>query len=345
MIGKNLAVDFGSSNLTVFAEGKNIVISEPSVIVCDAFSGKPIAMGSEAAEMSGKLPLSMKVIHPIKDGIISDFDMACYMLRTYMDKICYGKIFRPSVLMCVPSTVTSLEKKTIFDCMIAAGAGRACFVDQALAAAIGAGVSLSEPKGTFICDIGGGTTDSAVVTMGNIAVSRSLKLGGNDFSRSIKDYVFHEFGISIGDNEAEEIKITIGSAVLRNEEISLISCGKSSVSSVPQYFEINSTAVYWTLKSHIESIENCIRSVLEITPPELSADISDNGIILTGGSSRLYGLDKYIERSTGLKTVRAYMPENCSATGMGRILKNMAYLEKNGYVFSSAEDELDETDE
>ena len=203
MLGMKIGIDFGSSNFTVFVEDKGIVMSEPSIVVCDSFSGKTLAMGNSAKKMLCKLPASMYAVNPIKDGIVNNYDVACMMLRTYLNKLCANKLFRPNILMCVPSTVTELEKRTIFDVVIDAGAARACFVDESLAAAIGAGVSLTQPEGTFVCDIGGGTADCAVVTMGNIAVSSNEKVGGNDFTKTIAFYLFLIYNLVIKHNALE----------------------------------------------------------------------------------------------------------------------------------------------
>ena len=342
VLGMKMGIDFGSTNFTVFAEGKGIVMSEPSVVICDSFSGKPLVMGNAAKKMLGKLPDSMYAVNPIKDGIVNNYDIACTMLRTYLNKLCATKLFRPNILMCVPSTVTELEKKTIFDAVIDSGAARACFVDESLAAAIGSGVSLTQPQGTFICDIGGGTADCAVVTMGNIAVSANEKVGGNDFTKTISDYIFHEHNIEVGYETAENIKRTVGTAVFRNEEVAIMAGGKSCETGLPVLFEITSTEVYWILKSHIEHIFKCIKNVFEETPPELISDIFENGIILTGGTANLYGLDRYIEWNTGIRTFRAEQPENCAVLGLGRLLKDLHYLENNGYIFKSREDDDDE---
>lgn len=344
MIGTKLGIDFGTSNLKIYAEGKGIVLNEPSVMILDAYDNTPLAIGNEARDMLGKLPASMRAVYPIKDGIVSDIETSCVMLRSYIDRLCAGKLCKPNVLMCVPNTVTTLEKKTIFDVIMAAGAARACFVDESLSSAIGAGVSLTEPKGIFVCDIGGGITDCAVVTMGNIAVSRSVKIGGNDFNKTISDYVQHEYNIRVGHNEAEKIKLEVGTAVLRNEEVAVISSGQDLDTKMPVHFELTSTEVYWLLKTQLDQIAQCIRSVLEITPPELCADIIDNGIVLTGGCANLFGLDSFIEWSTGLKTKRAKDAELCAALGLGRLLHDMKYLEKNGYVFDTAEEEYNESE-
>lgn len=344
MLGMKIGIDFGSSNITVYSEGKGIILCEPSVMVCDKYTGKTVAMGSSAKKMLGKLPSSMISVLPIKDGRINDFDAAVRMLRIYIDRICAGKLLKPNVLMCVPSSVSELDKKTVFDAITSAGAGRACFVEQALAAAIGSGVSLTEPKGTFICDIGGGLSDSAVVTMGNIAVSSSVKVGGHDLTKVISNYILKEHNIEVGPETADNIKRTVGSAVFRNEEIAIVAGGKSLETGFTVLFEITSTEVYWILKPYVEEILKCIKNVLEITPPELVSDIFDTGIVLSGGTANLFGMEKYIEWNTGLRTRKAAFPEQCAALGLGRLLGNMKYLENNGYVFVGADDDAEDDD-
>ena len=334
-----LAIDFGSNNLTVLAENKGVILNEPSVMICDGYSGAPIAIGSSAKRMSDKLPASMKAVTPIKDGIVYDFAAASGMLRSYLNRICRGRILKPDVLMSVPGGVTQLERKTLSDVLIRAGAGRTCFVEESLASAIGAGVSLSEPRGRFVCDAGAGITDCAVVTMGNIAVSRSVKVGGNDLTKTIMEYIRHEHNVEIGTETADKIKKNVGSAVYRAEEIAIIFGGKNCDTGLPVLFEITSTEIYWILKSYMEEILNCIRSLFEITPPELVSDIAETGILLSGGTANLYGIDRFMEYYTGLRTVRAKTPENCAILGLGKLLKNMPYLHKNGYLFVTSEDD------
>ena len=339
MPGMKLGIDFGSTNLSVFAEGRGVVLREYSAVVCDRYTGRPFAMGNAAKSLVEKLPASMVSVYPIRAGVVQDYDMALLMLSRYLNKVCAGRLLRPSVLMCVPSSVSSVERKTLFDLVTEAGAGRACFIEEALAAAIGAGVSLTEPKGTFICDIGGETTDCAVVTMGNIAVSGSVRVGGRHLTRVIADYIYREHNIEVGENTADGIKKAVGTAIYRNEEVAVIAAGKSVDTGFPVHFELTSTELYWVLKSYMEDILGCIKSVLEITPPELISDIADTGVILSGGSANLYGIDRFIEWNTSLRTVRAEAPEDCAVLGLGRLLKNRKSLETNGYVYISPEDD------
>ena len=344
MIGIKMGIDFGSANLTVFVEGKGIVFCEPSVMVCDASSGKCLAMGSAAKNMAGKLPPSMYAISPIREGRIHDFDSARLMLSRYIERICGSKLFRPNILMCVPSTLTEIERQALFDVVMASGAGSACFVSEALAAAVGAGISLTEPKGACICDIGGDVTDCAVVTMGNIAVSNTVRTGGAGLTQAIVDHVLRNRNIAIGTDEAERIKHTAGCAVPRETEVAVSVCGKHCDSGLPVYFEITSDEVYEILKPHLENILNGIREIMEETAPELCADLLDSGIVVTGGTAKMYGVGPMIEAATGIKAVIADTPEHSAAVGIGKLLKNLNYLERNGYVFEtgSGEKEMEE---
>ncbi len=336
MIGQKIGIDFGSSSFTVFVDGRGVVMCEPSVMICDKYSGKPLAIGSTAKKMCEKLPDSMIAVYPIKDGVVIDREQACIMLRNCINKICFGKLFKPNILMCVPSTATPLQKKTVFDVVMASGAGRACFVDEPLASAIGAGVSLTEPKGVMVCDIGAAVTDCSVVTMGNIAVSESIITAGNNLNNAIIDYVAKAYKVEIGMPTADEIKKTVGSAIPRREELAVMVGGKSIDGGLPVEFEITSAEVYDTLKPRLDEILACVMRVLEMTPPELSGDITDTGIILTGGSSKMFGMAEFIERNTHVKTVVAEEPEDCAVQGIGILLEDMKYLDRNGYIFKSA---------
>ena len=337
MVGVKMGIDFGSTNITVFVEGRGIVFSEPSVMICDASSGEVLAMGRSAGQMQGKLPSSMKAVCPIREGVVNDFDAARRMLGRYIEAVGGGKLFRPNVLLCVPGTVTDIAKKSLLNVVMAAGAGRACFVGEALAAAVGAGVSLTEPKGVCVCDIGGAVTDCAVVTMGNIAVSKAVSVGGNVLTQAITEHVLRKYQLELGAPEAERVKRTVGAAVLREDEIAVSACGKNMDSGLPAFAEINSTEMYYVLKPYMDSILNCLRDVMEETAPELCGDIMDSGVILTGGTSNLYGLNAFISKSTGVKAVLADQAEQCAAVGIGRLLKDMKYLERNGYVFVTRE--------
>ena len=341
MVGVRMGIDFGSANLTVFVEGKGVVLSEPSVMVCDASSGKVLAMGSAAQNMLGKMPSSLYAVNPIKEGVVNDFEAARIMLSRYIDKICDGRLFRPSVLMCVPGSVSEIAKESLFEAVTASGAGRACFISGALAAAVGAGVSLTEPKGACICDIGDEMTDIAVVTMGNIAAAHSVRVGGNVLTEAVAEYVQRQFHIEIGAAEAQRLKHTAGSAVLRSSELAVTGYGKNCDTGLPVTFELTSTAACRVLRPYLEEILSGLRHVLEGTPPELCADLLDTGVILTGGTANLYGIEEYLSQATGLRARKAKEPENCAVLGIGRLLKNMKYLERNGYYFAAASGETE----
>ncbi len=345
MLGLRIGIDFGSTSFTVFAEGRGIVMREPSVAVVDKYSGKTLAWGTAAKNMCEKLPSSMEAVYPIKDGIVIDRRQAGMMLRNCINKVCMGKLFKPNVLMCVPGNVTPLQKKTVFDMVMASGAGRACFVDEALASALGAGVGLSDIKGTMVCDIGGGVTNCSVVTMGNIALSHSVNIGGNDFTKAISEYMLRTYKVAIAPAVAEEIKTTIGSAVPRNVDLAMIVCGKSTENGLPVQTEITASEVYEVLRPRLESILALVLSVLESTPPELCGDIKEKGIILTGGSARLHGIEKFIQWKTGVSTTVAENPDECAAMGIGVLLKDMKYLDRNGYVFRTESSDEEESGE
>lgn len=344
MVGVRMGIDFGSTNLTVFVEGRGIVACEPSVMICDAASGEVLAWGAAAGQMLGKLPPSMRAVRPIRYGVITDFDAARRMLARHIEKVGSGKLFRPNVLLCVPDTVTDIAKKSLFNVVMAAGAGRACFISEALAAAVGAGVSLTEPKGTLVCDIGGGTTDCAVVTMGNLEAVKAVNVGGSVLTQAIMDHVLRRYQVELGESEAEKVKRTVGSAVPRKDEVAMTAFGKNCDTGLPVPLEITSTEVYQLMKPYLDEIVNCVRQVLEETTPELCGDILESGVLLTGGTANLYGIDRLITRETGLKTVKTGDAERSAALGIGKLLKNLKYLERSGYVFVDDEPEEDLTE-
>jgi rod shape-determining protein MreB len=344
MPGIRLGLDFGSTSITIYAEGRGIVLSELSAVICDRYSMRPIAIGNGAKAMLEKLPDSMVCIYPILGGIIYNYEIAKNMLRYYFDKVCAGRLFKPLVLMGISGNVSEIQKKTLYDLITEAGAGKVCFVEEALAAAVGSGIDLTLPKGTFICDIGGETTDCAVVTMGNIAVSKSVPVGGNHLTKLISEYILREHNIEVGRETADHIKKTVGSAIYRNDELAVVACGKNCDTGLPVLFEITSTEVYWVLKSNIDDILRCIRTLLEITPPELVSDVAETGIVLSGGSANLYGIDRFIEWNTGIRTQKAPNADDCAALGLGRLLKNRKSLETLGYVYIPPEDDMDEED-
>ncbi|MCR4614823.1 MAG: rod shape-determining protein [Clostridiales bacterium] len=338
MAGLNIGIDLGTTSVVIYVQKKGIVLSEASVAACDTDTGKILAIGNMVYDMIGRNPDSVTIIRPMKDGVVSDFSIVQSMLTYYIQKICGNKMFKPNIVICTPSSVTNLEKRTILELAISSGAARACLMEEPLAAAIGAGVDVSKPSGVMVVDIGGGTTDIAVLTMGSVAVSDSIKTAGNVLNEDIVNYVRRERNILIGENMAESIKKQVGCAYLREAEIAMNSRGKNYITQMPCNFEISSTEVYLAMREKLEIIGNAVRAVLEKTPPEMSADIADRGIYLTGGGALLEGMDELIYRKTGIKTKVAEDPVNCVANGLGETMRSFDKLRENGYFFRTGDD-------
>ena len=337
MLGLKIGIDLGTKNTVIYVGGKGIVLNEPSVVTFDEDMDKIVAMGTEAEKMLGKNPETLKVISPLRDGVISDIGVTEKMLSVYMQRICKYRIFKPSVIVCTPSSVTSLEKKALLNAITSSGAGRACVLEEPLAAIIGAKVKITKPGGTLVADIGGGTTDIAIVTMGNIAVSNTVRIAGNSMDEAIQRYVRRERNILIGLSTAEELKKTIGCAYLPTEEIAVTCKGKNFIDSLPVSFEITSTEIYLALREQVEGIAEAIRSTLESTPPELVADIYSKGLVITGGGAKLYGFEKMLGDKLDINVRLAENPELCVANGLGFVLKHKSFLKNNGYRFSTIE--------
>lgn len=338
MVGTKIGFDLGTTSVLALVEGKGIKIEEPSVIAYDTFSEKIKAIGEDAYKMLGRTPDSLTVVQPIRNGTIFDYDAVQNMLRFYIQKICGSQIFKPNVIVCVPSQVSDLDKRTILDLTTSAGAARACVIEEPLAAAIGAGIDTKDFKGTMIVDIGGGTTDVAVVTGGFVALSSSIKTAGNVFDDAICRYVRQEKGTIIGKITAENVKKQVGTAKFLDAELAVRAVGKDSVTKLPKTIEVTSTDVFLCVKEHLDDIIENIRLLLQDTPPELNADIAVNGIVVTGGGALLRGIDGYIESKLGIRTRCAKDPTRCVINGIGYFLKNMKALEENGYVFKSYQD-------
>lgn len=338
MLGANIGIDLGTTSIVVFVEGKGVVMSEPCVAAYEKESGKLIGVGKRAWEMIGKNPDSIRVVKPMLHGVVSDFTATKHILRYVLSKICKNMVFKPNVVVCVPSMATGLEKRTILDLVTAAGAAKACLIEEPLAAALGAGLGSNRPVGTMIVDIGGGTTDIAVITMGCISISRSIRVAGNTLDEAIVRQIRRERDVIIGDKTGEYIKKQIGCSFLRDVELGLTVKGKHFITNMPVSIEVSSTEAYLAMRPHLETIAETVRSVLELTPPELSADIAESGIRLTGGGALLRGIDKMIEKKTGVKTTVAESPLNCVALGTGEALSRIDILSQNGYVFKTRDE-------
>lgn len=339
MLGANIGIDLGTTSIVAYVDGKGVVMSEPCAAAYEKESGRLIAVGKRAWDMIGKNPDSIRVVKPMEHGVVSDFTATKHILKYFLSKICKNMIFKPNVVVCVPSMATSLEKRTILDLITSAGAAKACLIEEPLAAALGAGLKNDRPLGTMIVDIGGGTTDIAVITMGCISVSRSIKVAGNTLDEAIARQIRRERDVIIGERTAELLKKQIGYAYLRDVELGMTVKGKHFITNLPVSIDVSSTEVYLAMRPHLETIGETVRSVLELTPPELSADICESGIYLTGGGSLLRGIDRMIEKKTGIKTFIADDTINCVALGTGEALDHIDILSQNGYVFK-ARDEI-----
>lgn len=337
MPGINIGIDLGTDTVTVFVEGKGIVLSESTAICYDAYDDSIVAVGNSAGEMFDKTPDSLILKRPITDGVVSDFTVTAQILSHFLDKICKNRIFRPNVVISAPSGVTALERKAITEAACTSGAGKVSVIDEPIISALGAGLDIDYPHGVMVVDIGAGTADIAVITMGTVAYNVSLRTGGNAMDGAIIQFVRREKEIDIGAQTARKIKHTVGCAHKRTEEIEMFAAGKDYITGMPKTFEISTAEVYSALKDHVDEIFHGIVTVLEEVPPELYSDICTEGILLTGGVAKLPGLDTELTQRLGIKVTRAADPEHCAAKGAGYILRNMKKLEDHGYNFRSKE--------
>ena len=310
MPGINIGIDIGTSTVTFYVDGKGIVLSEPCVTASLTDSGRMIATGTKAYQMIGRTSDNITVNHPVSNGVVSDFTSVQSMIAYHLQKICGNKIFRPNLMISMPIGITNLEKRALLDLATSCGAASACLIEEPIAAALGAGVDYKKPNGSMVVNIGSGTTDIAVVTMGALSVCSTIKIGGNDLDSSISRYLRHERDIVIGNITAEDIKKKIACAYLRDAEIGIHVKGKSYLSGMPVLFEITTTEVYLAIREQLESIANSVHEILSETPPELLGDISDNGIILTGGTAKLPGIEKLIEKKTHIKVALILLAVN-----------------------------------
>ena len=325
----DLAIDLGTANTLVSVRGKGIVIREPSVVAIDKNDERILAVGIDAKRMIGRTPGSIIAERPLKDGVIADFDVTEAMLRYFIDKASekrYPWTPRPRVVVCVPSGVTSVEKRAVFEATISAGARQAYLIEEPMAAAIGAGLPISEPTGSMIVDIGGGTAEIAVISLGGIVASRSVRMAGDMFDQAIIAFIKRKYNLLIGERTAEQIKIDIGSAYKLEEEMTMEIKGRNLVDGLPKNIVVHSEDVREALLECLVKITEAIKETLERTPPELSADIIDRGITLTGGGALLRGLDKLIQSETGIDVHVAEDPLDCVATGAGAVLDHVDVL-------------------
>lgn len=325
-----LGIDLGTTNVLVFVPGKGVVLNEPSVVAVSSENNKVLAIGVEAKQMVGRTPDTIQAYRPMKDGVIADYRVTEAMLRYFMRKA-LGKwnIWKPTVLVSVPAGVTSTEKRAVIEAAIKAGAADAFVVKEPILAAIGAGIPIQEPLGRMVCDMGGGTIDVAVISLGGIVASTSVKVAGNALDRAIIDHAKKTHNLAIGDKTAEEIKIKIGSAVPVAEEVSMQVKGRDLVSGLPRTVEFKTNEIVNAMNRELREMMNAVRKVLQETPPELASDIIDNGIILTGGTSQLRNMAELVFRRTGVHAKLAQDAYFCVARGTGVALRHLDTYKKS----------------
>jgi len=326
-----IGIDLGTASVLVYIKGKGIVLQEPSVVAIDRNTDEILAVGVEARRMLGRTPGNIVAIRPLKDGVISDYEVTERMLRYFIQKTC-GKrrlLFKPKIIVCVPSGVTEVEKRAVIDATTEAGGGKTYLIEEPIAAAIGAGLDITKPDGNMVVDIGGGTTDIAVISLGGIVVSQSIKVAGDKFDEAIIKYMRKAHNILVGERTAEDLKINIGTAFPRKQDIKMDCRGRDLITGLPRTITVTAEEMMEALHEPIHAIADAVHSVLEKTPPELSSDISSRGIVMTGGGSLLNGLNKLIEKRTGIPTYIADDAVSCVAMGTGLSLNHLDVLEKS----------------
>ncbi|MBE6050173.1 MAG: MreB/Mrl family cell shape determining protein [Clostridium sp.] len=326
--GADLGIDLGTATVLVYEKGKGIVLKEPSVVAINKNNNKILAVGEEARKMIGRTPGNIVAVRPLRDGVISDYDVTEKMLKEFIKKA-VGKrnIVAPNVVICVPSQATEVEKRAVIDAARNSGAKKVNIVEEPLAAAIGADIDVTRPTGSMVVDIGGGTCDIAVISLGGIVVRKSIKVAGDRFNQAISKYVRSQYKIMIGEKTSEDLKISVGTAFKGHRELTTVIKGRNLVTGLPDEVEVSSEEVRQALEESILAIAENVKLVLENTPPELSADIIEKGILMTGGGSLLDGLDKLIEFETGINVHVAEESIECVAEGTGKILNSLNKIE------------------
>ncbi len=320
---KHIGIDLGTANTIIYMKGKGIVLREPSVVALDAKGRHVVAVGSEAKLMLGKTPGSIKALHPLKDGVIAEFDATSAMLRHFFKKVSGNTIMsRPKVIICIPYGVTEVEKRAVEDVTLEAGAQSVALIEEPVAAAIGSGLRIEDARGSMIVDIGGGTTEVAVLSYGGIVLSKSIRCAGNELDEAIAAYIKKKYNVLIGGVTAETLKKTIGSAHPSYDRGIVEVRGRNLINGLPAIIGVSSAEIREAMSDGIATIVEGIKSTLESTPPELSADIFDQGIVLAGGGALLPGLDMMVARHTGIRTFVAKNPLDCVAHGIGRVIES-----------------------
>ena len=317
---RDIAIDMGTADVLVYVRGKGVQVREPTIVAVDKYTGKLLKVGREAQKMLGRTPASIVPIHPIANGVISDYDMTVAMLRELIGRVTSFSLFKPRVLLTVPGSISGVEERALIDAAVEAGARKVYLVESAVATATGAGVDVSKPDGHLVIDVGGGTTETAVVSLGGVAECESIRVAGGEFDEAIVRYIRRRHNVLIGAKTAEEVKMSIG-CLVQKPDIGLEEVkGRDLVTGLPKMVQISSAELVDVLMEPAKAILESIHLVLERTPPELVSDISQNGIIMSGGGSLLYGFDRLVEEDTGIRTLVVDDPVSCQAYGAGKML-------------------------
>ncbi len=339
MFGKDIGIDLGTATVLVYVKGKGIVLKEPSVVAIDKNTDRILKVGRDAQEMLGRTPGNIIAIRPLRDGVISQYEITLRMIQHFIRQASGPAIFKPRVMICVPSGITEVEERAVVDAATQAGAKKTYLIEEPVAAAIGAGIDISVPNGNMVVDIGGGTTDIAVISLGGVVVSESIKVAGDKFDEAIMRFVRKKYNVLIGERTAEEIKIAIGSVWTREERKSIDVKGRCLIQGLPKMVRIWSDEMIEALDEPITSIVEAVCAVIERTPPELIGDVVENGIVMTGGGSLLYGLDMLSANVTGIPTRVAKNAVSCVALGTGKSLDNIAHIPEGAINISRARTE------
>ena len=337
MFAKDIGIDLGTANVIIYVRGKGVVSREPCVVAIDQETNRVLAVGEEARQMIGRTPGNIVAIRPLKDGVIADYHVTETMLKRYIQRVC-GKrpLFKPRVVICVPSGVTSVEKRAVLEAAMQAGAKQVYLISEPMAAAIGAGLQVAEASGNMVVDIGGGTTDIAVISLGGEVISDSIRIAGDKFDDAIVRYVRREYNLIIGERTAEACKIELGCVYNPDPDRTMEIRGRDAVTGLPRTVEINQVQVAAALDESVRAIIQAVRTVLEKTPPELSADIMEKGIVLTGGGALLEGFPQLLSAETGIPAHLADDPMSCVAVGTGKVLESLDRLKESVVVASRA---------
>jgi rod shape-determining protein MreB len=326
LIGRDMAIDLGTANTLVYVRGRGIVLNEPSVVAINVKDGRPVAVGGDAKRMIGRTPANIEAIRPLKDGVIADFDICEKMLRFFIQRVHQRRWAKPRMVICVPSGITGVERRAVEEAAEYAGARKAYIIEEPMAAAIGAGLPVHEPTGNMVVDIGGGTTEVAVISLVGVVTSQSVRIGGDELDEAIISFAKREYSLALGERTAEEIKIALGSACPLEQEVYAEVRGRDLVTGLPKTIVTSTQEIRDAIEEPVAAIVDAVKVTLDRTPPELAADIVDKGIVLTGGGALLHGLDVRLANETGMPIVIAPNPLHTVAIGAGQCLEEFEAL-------------------